>query len=482
MPSAKSLANLVPLKAGTQRTKDIVAMSNRSPLRKVRRSLRSVINESLDKAGKDGKTAAEVIFGGELLKLAKKGNLKAMELIARIAGELSNEPSAAADEVAADGLSNTKIAKLHAWLNWQLSSGGNTAFLYGTTRSGKTYAVCQWLCELISSGGLTGNVLICGQTIPFLRNGCAAYLAQIAPSYGLTVKDGGLKIEGERASIVLQSFEKPERVLSAQWSLIFVNEGNVIPQPIIDGLRIRCAGLLLADFNPSVNDWWGKPLMTDTNSLFCSFKDNPYLGQSQLAAIESIRQRGELAPAGSYPNWYYRVYYLGEFAVAGGGVFTNVIRAPESSWDAVNAPTFWGIDWGDTADPNALVALKVTDGGGTMHVRCYLYETGLGDKEVTERLQSLNVGTLVFETATGGNTRAKNLRAFGFGGRLVPCVKERVSQGVFNISDKKIMCYDDTTFNELHNYRLDKGEFRGADHCIDALRYVSHLALTGKLR
>lgn len=478
MPPEKCLKNLKPLKAGEQRTKDIVAKSNRSPVRAANRSIRAVVARYLAEADKDGKPNADVIFGEVLMRLAKKGNLKAMELIARVSGELSQEAAPAIEEAAPAAI--TKIAKLWAWLEWQRTSGANVAFLYGTTRSGKTYAVCQWLCELISTGALSGNVLICGQTIPFLRNGCAAYLATIAPQYGLAVKDGGLRIEGTGGAIVLQSFEKPERVLSAQWSLVFVNEGNVIPQPIVDGLRIRCAGLLLADFNPSVNEWWGQSLMEAGNSLFCSFRDNPYLGDTQLAAIESIRERGENAPAGSYPYWYYQVYYLGKFAEAGGGVFTQVCRGKD--WEAIDAPTFWGVDWGDTSDPNALVAIKVTEGGSCIHVKCQLYQTGLSDKEVAQRLEAAGVTTLVFETATGGNTRAKNLRAFGFGGRLVPCVKERVSQGVFNICEKKIVCYDDFSFSEFHNYRLDKGEFSGADHCIDATRYVAALALTNKLR
>lgn len=479
MSNEKNLRNLKPLVAGEQRTKDIVAMSNRSPIRAAKRSIRAVVKRYLSEVGNGDKTACEAIFGVELLKLAKKGNLKAMELIAKISGELGCEVEER--EVQDGGAAEiTRIAKIWAWLDWQFASNTNTAFLYGTTRSGKTFAVCQWLCAALSSGRLGGNILICGQTIPFLRNGCASYLTNIAPQFGLTVKDGGLKIEGAHGSIVLQSFEKPERVLSAQWSFIFVNEGNVIPQPIIDGLSIRCGGLLLADFNPSVNEWWGKNLLSPTNSLFCSFKDNPYLGATQLAAIEAIRERGESAPAGSYANWYYQVYYLGNFAEAGGGVFTNVCRG--TGWEAVDAPSFWGADWGDTTDPNAIVELRVTDGGECLHVRSVLYKTGLSDEQVAAVLKSANVSSLVFETATGGNTRAKNLRAFGYRGRLVPCIKERVEQGVFNLSAKRIICYDNDTYREFLNYRLDAGAFKGADHLIDATRYVASLVLTNRLK
>lgn len=481
-----SLANLVPLKKGDPRTLAIVKKSNESPKRRGRRLILDTLTAYLERTnGKTDKRAVDRIFGEVLLQIAAKGNVKAIDTVARIyglgGGKSDDDDEEEREEQGAPVTAGGEtIAKIRAWLDWQLLSGANTAFLFGTTRSGKTYAVCQWLCALLAEGRVVGNILVCGQTIPFLRNGCAAYLSTLAPQYGLTVKDGGLKIEGERGCIVLQSFEKPERVLSAQWALVFVNEGNVIPQSIVDGLAIRCGGLLLADFNPSVNDWWGKSLISPSNSLFCSFKDNPYLGDSQLAAIERIRERGESAPVGSYANWYYRVYYLGEFAEAGGGVFTQVCRGNE--WEAVDAPSFWGADWGDTSDPNAVVELRVTDGGETLHVRRVLYQTGLSDEQVCAVLKSANVSSLVFETATGGNTRAKNLRAFGFGGKLIPCVKERVEQGVFNISSKKIVCYDDDTFSEFLTYRLDGGKFKGADHLIDATRYVASLVLTNRLR
>lgn len=478
--------NLRPLEKGTERARDIAAMGGKAKGEnsKKRRAIRDTVDAFLLSAGnKAGATNVDLIFGQALMRKGRAGDIRAMELIAKICGELTTS-AAAGDAEQADTATiapPAKIDKIHSWLTWQSQSGNNYAFLYGTTRSGKTYAVCQWICEEIASGRLRGQVLICGQTIPFLRNGCAAYLKELAPHYGLTVFDDGLKVSGDNGVILLQSFEKPERVLSAQWSFVFVNEGNVIPQSIIDGLSIRCAGLLLADFNPSANDWWGKELMSPANSLFCSFKDNPFLGDAQRQAIELIRERGEAAPLGSYANWYYRVYYLGEFAEAGGGVFTRVKQMPRGQFDAVDLPTFHGIDFGDTSDPNALAAVKVDKDGGVIHVCCQWYKTGTDDKTMTDILISNNVQTLVFETATGGNTRAKNFRIFGFKGRLLPFVKERVSQSVFNLANYEIVCYDDASAAEFHGYRLDGGKFKGADHIIDAVRYVANLVLTNRI-
>lgn len=475
--------NLIWLKAGEDRTREIATRGGTASgaAARKRRAIRDTVEAFLYAGGnKAGESNIDLIFGNALMKKARGGDIRAMELITKISGELTATGGGESEVTAAPP--PAKIDKIHYWLDWQFAAGGNYAFLYGTTRSGKTYAVCQWICENLARGKLTGQTLICGQTIPFLRNGCAAYLQTIAPQYGLTVMDGGLKVCGQHGQVLLQSFEKPERVLSAQWTFVFVNEGNVIPQPIIDGLSIRCAGLLLADFNPSASKWWGAGLMKPENSLFCTFRDNPFLGEPQRAAIEMIRERGETAPLGSYANWYYRVYYLGEFAEAGGGVFTTVRKADRATFYEVDLPTFHGIDFGDTADPNALAAVKIDNEAKVIHILCQYYQTATDDKTMTEVLIANNVEILVFETATGGNTRAKNFRIFGFRGKLIPCLKEQVAQSVFNLANYDIICYDDNSANEFHGYRLDAGRFRGADHIIDAVRYVANMVLTNRIR
>lgn len=470
----KSLANLH--RCTSEEASEMARKSQASPKRKRNKMIRQIVEEYLCRETECGTSWKEYIFGFVLVEKAASGDLKAIEMVANILGEGAGEVV----EVASEVVEVKRIERIHKFLDWQ-KERGNMCYLYGTTRSGKTYAVCQWLCEQLKTGGLRGQILIAGQTLPFLRNGCAAYMRDIAPLYGLEVQDNGLRVNGANGVIVLQSFEKPERVLSSQWAAVFVNEGNVIPINIIDGLRIRCSGLLIADFNPSCADWWGKDMMNDANSLFCTFQDNPFLGDNQLAAIESIRERGEAAPIGSYAYWYYQVYYLGRFSEMGGGVFTRLRRGKPSEWDTVGLPVFHGVDFGDTGDPNALVAVMVDKDESVVHVMCQYYQTATDDKTMTAVLLENGVQNLIFETATGGNTRAKNFRAFGYTGNLYPCRKEQVAQSVFNLSTWTIVCYDDISASEFQNYRLDGGKFRGADHCIDATRYACGLIFTNSI-
>ena len=382
----------------------------------------------------------------------------------------------------------TYIQRIYSFLDFAFFSKKNIVFVYGTTRSGKTYTIIQWLLGRLDDGTLSGQSLIAGQTVPFLRNGSVNYINELLHYYpNLAAKNNGFEVVNKNtgAKLVAQSFEDKTRALSAQWQNVFLNECNTIDAEVVDALRIRCNGLVITDFNPSVTEWWGAKEINDSNKLFCTFKDNQFLNSVQIFNIEQIRERGENAPVGSYAHWYYQVYYLGNFSTLGGGVFTNIIDATDKEFNvADNLFEVFAIDLGDVEDPNAIVRLKWDSKNKIVHVKCELYQTAIPDAAIVERLTFLNAHTLVFETATGGHTRALNWRAMGLERtcRLMPCEKTTVAQGVFNLSQNQIVCYDKQSLKEFSEYIIRDGKFSGADHIIDATRYGYHLLETGRIK
>lgn len=380
------------------------------------------------------------------------------------------------------------IDRIASYLDFSFYSQKRLIFVYGTTRSGKTFTIVQWLLKMLNDGKITGQNLIAGMTIPFLRNGAVNYITQLVRNYpNLTSKNNGFEIinNSTGGKLLSQSFEDKDKALSAQWNCVFLNECNTLGQDVVDALTIRSNGLILTDFNPSVSQWWGMEKMNSDNTLFCSFKDNLFLNETQKANIEEIRIRGEHAPVGSYAYWYYQVYYLGNFNTLGGGVFTNILDKTGEEFPADDVlKEIYAIDFGDTKDPNALVRIKWDSEKMLIHVKCELYKTQVSDVELVETLKNLNVQTLVFETATGGNTRAQNWRALGLPRDVVvkPCEKTTVQQGIFSLSRNQIVCYDKHSLTEFSGYVLKDGKFSGADHCIDATRYGYHLLEVGAIK
>ena len=428
----------------------------------------------------DGVTR-DLILQKQVKQAIDKGNLESAKWLLETAGETSQGAEVDTEEVPTEEIHI--IPKIAAFLSYQKAIDSNAAFVYGTTRSGKTYGILQWLVEQLRTGSITGQILVGGQTVPFLKNGACYYLKAICANLpDVQIKDDGKEIVHNNGVIKCQSFDDPSKALSGQWSAVYLNEGNYITQEVADALRIRNGGLMIVDYNPSLSQWWGKSLQTPTNELFCKFSDNPYLSDSQLAAIESIRVRGENAPAGSYDNWYYNVYYLGRYSEMGGGVFTKCYRTQPSEMESAEGVEVHDIDFGDVTDPNALVAVKVDVPNEVVWVRCLYYQTATDDVTMVQVLNDNGIERLVCETATGGQTRMKNFKRLGFEGRVIGCEKERVSQSVFNLTRFRINCCDDTSYNEFSGYRINDGRFEGVDHCIDAVRYVAHLILTNKIR
>lgn len=467
---------------------------NKSFKTRVAEAVLTTLNRQVDYKDEDGNIKQGTVFEVGLLKFTKKwceGDkatwpimfdfLGARDAVAKMLSE---------DEQKTEGSQSGMqvIGRIFSYLDFQYFNHRNIIFVYGTTRSGKTYTIVQWLLTKLNDGSLTGQALIAGQTVPFLRNGSVNYINELIHNFpNLESKNNGFEVINKRtgAKLLSQSFEDKSRALSAQWSLIFLNECNTIDNQVVDALRIRCNGLVITDFNPSVNEWWGASEINESNKLFCTFKDNRFLNNVQLENIEHIRERGELAEVGSYAHWYYQVYYLGNFSTLGGGVFTDLVDGTSLTFpDDDNLLEIFAIDFGDVTDPNALVRLRYDSANKIVHVKCELYQTAVTDVALVALFQKLKINTLVFETATGGNTRALNWRSMGLGRevRLLPCEKTQVQQGVFNLCENKIICYDKNSLNEFSNYIVKDGQFCGADHCIDATRYGFHLLYANLIR
>lgn len=372
-----------------------------------------------------------------------------------------------------------RIESIYEWL--RMHEHEPIVFLRGTTRSGKTHATMQWLVDKFQSNR-AGYTLVAGATLPMLKNGACQYLTEIAAKRGLQTKRDGTMLMNGRNKIVCQSFDEPNKALSASWQRIFINEGNILDPKTVDNLLVRCKGQVIVDFNPSINDWWGSPLMTPENTLVTKWQDNPFLTHTQRKHIEGIRERGEHAPVGSYAWWYYQVYYLGNDASVGGGVFDQLVEISDKEYTDLEAPEYFGLDFGDVSDPNALVGVKYNIDG--MFVKSYISETGIGDTELAHKINAAmpNGGKLVFETATAGKTRYMNMKPTLHSGiRPTPAFKPGVQQSVFNLATQKIHVVSGVALDQFSKYRIKDGAFTGEDHAIDAARYVDILVRLGRI-
>ena len=101
---------------------------------------------------------------------------------------------------------------------------------------------------------------------------------------------------------------------------VFINEADGINEQVADLIIGRSKGKSFIDYNPT-RKFWSEKYKTDTNTQNTSFKDNPYLSQSQKDWFDRLIKYGEHAEVGSPEYYAYQVYYCGSLASLAKSVF-----------------------------------------------------------------------------------------------------------------------------------------------------------------
>ena len=102
----------------------------------------------------------------------------------------------------------------------------------------------------------------------------------------------------------------------------YINECNTFSKDTVEKLRINNRGKLFLDFNP-YREFWVNDLITETNFLKTTWKDNPFLTKNQIQLFLEWTSKGEKSEVGSYDYWRWQVMCEGNFAEITGEIFTT---------------------------------------------------------------------------------------------------------------------------------------------------------------
>lgn len=129
--------------------------------------------------------------------------------------------------------------------------------------------------------------------------------------------------------------------------LVYFNEANKIKIEAYRQVASR-SKLNIIDFNPDQR-FWGHDLITDNNFINLTYKDNEYLPQQEVDAIEAYKEKGYNAD-GTIKNEYWaniwRVYGLGEIGSIEGRVFTHFKQINYFEYTKLPFNNVYAVDWG----------------------------------------------------------------------------------------------------------------------------------------
>ena len=175
----------------------------------------------------------------------------------------------------------------------------------GSAGSGKSFFISQKIIYRCLKEPI--RVMVCRRYATTLRNSCFQTLKDIIAQWKLTpyvkIRETDMHIQFVNGSeIILAGLDEETKLLSlANISTIFVEEVFEVEESKFQQLDLRMRGKaknqqIIAAFNPISKNHWLYTFCVEKppKNLFFSettYKDNPFLSEEYIAAIESYRDR-----------------------------------------------------------------------------------------------------------------------------------------------------------------------------------------------
>jgi len=346
----------------------------------------------------------------------------------------------------------------------------------GGTRSGKTYAVLQWLLvQMISNDGL--NVTVVRKTIPSLKRTVIKDFIDILKSLDIWNEsdyNGTDRIwKYYNSNIQFISTDDAEKLRGIKSDILFIDEASEIDEESYFQLSIRTTGRIILAYNPTVSPYHWLRQMGDCERFVTTYKDNGFLPAEMIKAIEELEIKN--------PK-YWKIYGKGEFAPNDKAIF-KFDTCNEFDANFIG----FGIDFGFSSDPTALVA--VYRSGNRLYLEELLYEKGLVTKDIIDKLHKLDITKQEEIWADSAEPRLiEELYRSGFNIKPVVKGKDSIKFGISVMQNYEIYITSKSQnlINEMYSYQYASDKYGyvtdvpegGLDHLIDAARYCCMMKLS----
>lgn len=347
----------------------------------------------------------------------------------------------------------------------------------GGTRSGKTYAILQYLIVEALQNPLT--ITIVRKTIPSLKRTVIKDFSDILKSLNLweddnfNISDRIYKLDASTIQFI--NSDDADKLRGLKSDILFIDEASEIDEESYFQLSIRTTGRIILAYNPTVSPYHWLRQMQDCDRFVTTYKDNIYLPKEMVVAIEELQTKN--------PK-YWAIYGKGEFAANDKAIYQfEVVEDYEAEFVA------FGLDWGYSSDPTAVVA--VYKNGDNIYLEEILYEKGLVLKDIADKLNRLDITKQEEIWCDSSEPRSiEELYRMGFNAKAVKKGPDSIKFGISVLQNHKIHIHkkSQNLINEMyayqyatdkHGYVTDTPE-GGLDHLLDAARYVAMMRLTQK--
>lgn len=348
----------------------------------------------------------------------------------------------------------------------------------GGTSSGKTYCIMQRLISIAVNEPAT-IITVAGQDLPNLKVGAMRDTETIFGDsewlQGFFVWNrSDYTIKGQNGSLIeFKSYDGEQDAKNGKRDYLFINEANGITYGIYWQLAIRTRKQIFIDYNPSARFWVHEQVLgrEGVKLIISDHRSNMFLTDEEHRRIEGI----------SDPE-LWKVYARGKTGSITGLVFShfNVVDdlPPRDEWKV----SAWGLDWGFSADPTALVHLVLAH--GEIWTDEVIYRTGMTNPDIAQAMKE--AGLTGRDEIVADSAEPKSIAELNRMGYFIkPCKKgaDSISNGIdilkrytWNVTRrsaglrKELLAYKWKTDRngDMTNQPID-----AFNHAIDAVRYAA---------
>ena len=363
-----------------------------------------------------------------------------------------------------------KIAKLVRQNDLAIIQGGQGA--------SKTISILMLLIDL--AWREKKEITICSSELSKLKGTCIIDFIKILKDYNIYKLSEWNKSEmiyrfDNGSFIEFIGLDKSDVGKGRRRDYVFINETNKVNLQSFTDITAR-AKKVICDFNPDAY-FYLHDLKNENNFITLTFNDNEYLSEKERNNILEYYNRGYFAD-GSIKNSYWankwKVFGKGEVGSLDGVIFNNYQIIKDLPTDA--RLLGYGIDFGYTNDPTAIVEIYQYNNQRIVNEICY-------QKELSNNQIAKYINTKLPAYCDSAEPKSiAELKHFGVNAKGVTKGRDSINFGIQIMQEQDYLITESSKnlINELSRYTwaVDKrtGEklnipIDNWNHIIDGLRY-----------
>jgi len=375
--------------------------------------------------------------------------------------------------------------------------------LEGSSRSGKTYSIIQYLIYRALTEKLF--ITVARDKLTWLKGSVLRdFFSILEDHFRLFTPDSFNKSESiytfDNGSIVsFIGLDEAQKVHGRKQDIVWLNEAMEVDINSFNQLAIRTTKQIILDYNPSSESHWiyDRVCTRDDCDFFHStYKDNPFLEREVKEEIERLEPTPENIKNGTADETSWKIYGLGVRASPKGLIFPNFTIVKELPPESERKKQGYGLDFGFTNDPTALIHVVLAH--GELYLDELIFKRGLTNiinpkathqASIESEINSIRISKFLPIYADSAEPKSiQDLKNAGFNIKGADKGQDSIINGIDIIKRYKLNVTERSLnlIKELRNYKWQEDKATGTTlnkpidafcHGIDSVRYYALMEL-----